>query len=108
MSTPTPTPWHVDNIRWGAEDYCPVRARGGRLVAGVTAQEDAALIVRAVNAHEALVDACKAALRLSGTVGAAMEADLRGHNGSASRHWKAAEEMEAKVLAALKLAQVKP
>lgn len=69
MSTHTPTPWHLTPRKTG------IIGRAGSILAlthGLTRDEmkaNAALIVQAVNAHAALVEACGlAAVRLeSGT-----------------------------------------
>lgn len=57
----SPTPWHVS---WQSlDDSVEVNDSGNNPVANYCGHVDAEFICRAVNAHEALVAACEAAVR---------------------------------------------
>ena len=61
MSKPTPTPWRYQGeLSMGLMSY-PIYTESGKYghPATATSEQDAAFIVRAVNAHEELLQLCK-------------------------------------------------
>ena len=63
ITSHTPTPWHVGTREPDSDQHHIIS--GGQYICGIDsysgAKEDAAFIVRAVNAYDALLDACKMA-----------------------------------------------
>jgi hypothetical protein len=61
----TPTPWSISDLKTieGDSMVCAGEGHGYGLVASVTIPQDAAFIVRAVNAHDDLVKALEKAQR---------------------------------------------
>ena len=61
--TPTPTPWEFERYENDSIIVAPFKPKYGTdtrmLLAKNLSEENAAFIVRAVNSHEALLEACK-------------------------------------------------
>lgn len=106
MAEHTPLPWIVDPIPAAARVVRGEYVGPGGVVAQATCPADAEFIARAVNAHQALVDACRAALGIEGAAEQAGAADAMDRP-SKLAHARV-DAITARILAALELAKVKP